>query len=50
MPRERRRRPDLDERFALDEDDPETVLRRLLGAEDVPLDEDDATDQEEFPT
>ena len=37
---ERQRRPDLDERFSLDAD-PEDVLRRLLNAEDEPLDEDE---------
>jgi hypothetical protein len=35
---ERRRRPDLDERFKIETDDPEDALRQLL---EVPIDEDD---------
>jgi hypothetical protein len=39
MARERRRNPDLDERFKIETDgDPEDALRRLLGVE-VPIDE-----------
>ena len=44
--RERRRRPDLDERFKIETDDPEDALRRLLGAEDVPVGEDDSVEDE----
>jgi hypothetical protein len=49
MARERTRRPDLDERFAIDAD-PEEVLKRLLdgaGTEDV---SDEADDEEDDPT
>ena len=35
---ERRRRPDLDERFKIGTDDPENALRQLL---EMPIDEDD---------
>jgi len=38
---ERRRRPNLDERFKIETDDPEGALKRLLNAEDVPIDEDE---------
>lgn len=38
---ERPRRPDLDERFSLFPDDAEDVLRRLINAEDVPLEHDE---------
>ncbi len=41
MARERQRRPDLDERFQIDTDDPEGALRRLLGATDEPLSDED---------
>lgn len=45
---ERPRRPDLDERFKIETDDPEGVLRRLLGAMDDPLpDADDVPEAED---
>ncbi len=46
---ERPRRPDLDERFSIDTDDPEGVLRRLLGATDASVlpDEDDQDSSED---
>ena len=37
---ERRRRPDLDERFSLD-GDPEDVLRRLLAPDEAPPDDEE---------
>ncbi len=40
---ERPRRPDYDERFALDAD-PEYVLRRLLRSDDDPDDDEPAED------
>lgn len=43
---ERRRRPDMDERFSLDAD-PEDVLRRLLDPEVVPPDDDEPMEDEE---
>jgi hypothetical protein len=43
---ERQRRPDLDERFSLFPDDAEDVLRRLVNAEDVPVDNDEAGDED----
>lgn len=43
---ERPRRPDLDERFSLFPDDAEDVLRRLMNAEDPPLDENDASEDQ----
>lgn len=45
MPRERRRRIDLDERFSLT-GDPEEVLRRLL-AVPVPVEEEEPVEDEE---
>jgi len=44
---ERRRRPDLDEKFSLHPMEGEDVLRRLLGAEEVPVDEDDPSEEDE---
>lgn len=38
---ERRRRPDLDERFTLHPEDGEEVLKKLLGADDVPIPDDE---------
>ncbi len=47
MARERQRRPDLDERFQIETDDPEGALRRLMRATDDPLpDEDEAPEDE----
>jgi hypothetical protein len=44
---ERPRRPDLDERFSLDEDtEPDDVLRKLLGADEEASD-DPAADPED---
>ncbi len=43
---ERHRRPDYDEKFRIETDDPEDALRRLLSADDVPdLNEDDAPEE-----
>ena len=47
MARERQRRPDLDERFKIETDDPEGSLRRLLGTTDDPLPDEDETPEDE---
>jgi len=39
-------RPDPDERFSLHPEDPEDVLRKLLGAEDLGGDKTDETPEE----
>ena len=43
---ERRRRPDLDERFSLDAE-PEDVLRRLLDPDSAPPSDDDPLEGED---
>lgn len=45
---ERPRRPDLDERFSLFPDDAEDVLRRLMNAEDVPVEDDEPVGDEDI--
>ncbi len=47
MARERQRRPDLDERFKIETDDPESSLRRLLGATEDPISDDDESSEDE---
>lgn len=42
--RERPRRPDLDERFRIESDDPQDALRRLL---EVKIDEDDPKESDD---
>ena len=42
---ERPRRPDLDERFKIETDDPEGALRRLLDVGDLPPDDDPVVDE-----
>ena len=44
---ERRRKPDLDERFKIETDDPEGALRRLLDVEFAPIDEDEPLGDED---
>ena len=46
MPRERKRRPDLDERFSLHPMHGEDVLRRVLEKQPVPQGPNDQDDEE----
>jgi|GEM_PF-7113447 hypothetical protein len=47
MPRERKRRPDLDERFSLHPLKPEDVLRRLLKGKPKPTTREESEDRDQ---
>lgn len=44
---ERRRRADLDEKVSLYPDEAEDVLKKLLGADDVPISDDEDSEHAE---